>query len=169
MSREFCPFYDRQPSIEGIVRWTDLMDSRLKGMETKYDISFSKDNIKVNLEEEQFKIELEQGKYCCWGDGSGFEYDIMSRNVIGQGCPVEWVYDISSYGVDHEVLKFSTWNAWIDKFQYDYRYGRVSDTNAECVLFPNVDNPWMFTEYVFQGVGGNKNVCALDLPSEYVV
>jgi hypothetical protein len=56
------------------------------------------------------------------------------------------------------------WNAWIDKFQYDYRFGRVSDTNAETVLFPNVDNPWMFTEYVFRGVKGEGGVCALDLP-----
>ena len=43
------------------------------------------------------------------------------------------------------------WNNWIDKFQKDYRFGAMSDENAVCAEFPNVDDPWMFTEYVYQG------------------
>jgi len=142
------------------------MDKRLSKGEGKLEII---SNVNSGDGTSPSGAELSQGCYSCWGDGSGFEYDIMSRNIIGQGSVVEHVYDIFRYGINHEPLKFSDWNAWIDKFQYDYRFGRVSDTNAECILFPNVDNPWMFTEYVFQGVSGNKDVCALNIPTEYVV
>ena len=166
LNPNYCPFDSSQLSSLEIKRWTDLMDERLSKGEGKLRI---KANSNSGYEDSPRDAELSQGCYSCWGDGSGFEYDIMSRNIIGQGSVVEHVYDISRYGINHEPLKFSDWNAWIDKFQYDYRFGRVSDTNAECILFPNVDNPWMFTEYVFQGVSGNKDVCALNIPTEYVV
>ena len=121
------------------------------------------------IDNEQLEKEMQQAGFTCWGDCSGFEYDQMSRNIIGPGGPVEDVYDITKYGIDHNPLELSKWNAWIEKYQYDYRYGRVSDTNAECILFPNVDNPWKFTEYVFRGVGNENEKCALEIPGEYVV
>jgi hypothetical protein len=88
----------------------------------------------------------------------------MSENTIGATRFSESVYDITGYGVKHDPLKLSEWNAWIDKIQVDYRFGQVSDKNAECILFPNADNPWMFTEYVFKGVGANSSVCHLNIP-----
>lgn len=141
-------------------------------VETRLDEMASKSSSSpVDKNRGQISFELPAGRYTCWCDGSGFEYDLMSRNVIGDAGTAERVYDITGYGIEHEPLKFSEWNAWIDKFQYDYRFGRVSDFNAECVLFPNVDNPWMFTEYVFQGVGGDNSSgkIAGDIPVEYVV
>ena len=182
--KEFCPLYNVQRIEEAkVVTWQMAANARLYGngvpeqplsrggaeMNSIYDhpelAGMSKD------ERAQLGREIEVGRYTCWGDGSGYEYDLMSRNVIGPGGPLEQVYDIYSYGINHQALTYSEWNAWVDKFQYDYRYGRVSDTNAECVLFPNVDNPWMMTEYVYRGVGGENSSgkIATDMPSEYVV
>ena len=182
--KEFCPLLNVQKIGEAkAVTWQSVMKARLEGGSSSEE-SFSRgdaasksiydygDFSGISGEEKgQLSKEVDVGRYTCWGDGSGFEYDLMSRNVVGPGGVLERVYDIFSYGIDHKALTYSEWNAWVDKFQYDYRYGRVSDTNAECVLFPNVDNPWMMTEYVYQGVGGDnasgKN--ALSMPSEYVV
>ena len=179
---EYCPFA-KVVKVPKIVRWTDLEDNKVENIlsdnaggnndEVGYAPSFGSVNDAGNgddsLTSQQIQEEMSASGYTCWGDGSGFEYDKMSRNVIGTGSTMENIYDISNYGIDHNVLQFSSWNAWIDKFQYDYRFGRVSDTNAECVLFPNVDNPWMFTEYVFKGIGGDKKKCAWDTPKEYVI
>ena len=96
--------------------------------------------------------------YSCWCDGSGFEFDILPDNLIGNVSPMESLYDLSYYPMDYRPLEMSDWNAWIDKFQVDYRWGQVSDQNAETILFPNVDDPWMFTEYVFQGVGSGEKI-----------
>ena len=147
---------------------------RIAGMFSKPEDSSSGGEPPVpqtDTNEGQISFEIPAGRYTCWGDGSGFEYDLMSRNVIGDAGVAERVYDITNYGIEHEPLKFSEWNAWVEKFQYDYRFGRVSDFNAECVLFPNVDNPWMFTEYVFRGVGGDNasGKIAWSIPEEYVV
>ena len=181
MGGEFCPFvHNGRTKVEGIVRWTDIadMDNAVvlggNASSNGYSADFSGKQVHSPSQEDDFNgasIRAEYGvsHYTCWGDGSGFEYDQMSRNIMGPGGVAESVYDISNYGIDHAPLQFSEWNAWIDKFQYDYRFGRVSDTNAECILFPNVDNPWMFTEYVFKGIGGDSEKCALKMPSEYVV
>ena len=179
---EYCPFA-KVTKIPKIVRWTDLEDNKVENIlsdnaggnnnDVGYTPSFGSVNDTGNgddsLTNQQIQEEMSASGYTCWGDGSGFEYDKMSRNVIGPGSTMENIYDISNYGIDHNVLQFSSWNAWIDKFQYDYRFGRVSDTNAECILFPNVDNPWMFTEYIFKGIGGDSKKCAWDTPKEYVV
>ena len=192
MSGDYCPFIKAQrEKIDNIVRWSDVADKKVDDLlgdtsgggapasQAGYSADFSNKQAngrnasahgeEATPSEENVSAELETSGYTCWADGSGFEYDQMSRNIMGQGCSVENVYDISNYGIEHEALQFSRWNAWIDKFQYDYRFGRVSDTNAECILFPNVDNPWMFTEYVFKGIGGESDKCAMQIPDEYVV
>lgn len=185
---EYCPFVKAQrTSVSDIVRWTDIADARnngaiggtevVGGTQKGYTASFDKEtarelpkqNEELTPVEKSLVTERRLCKPTCWGDGSGFEFDQMSNNLMGPGCSVEHVYDITSYGIEHNVLQFSRWNAWIDKFQYDYRFGRVSDTNAECILFPNVDNPWMFTEYVFKGIGDDAKKCAVSIPKEYVV
>ena len=173
MGGEFCPFIKAgRETVEEIVRWTDIADNErdvILGNATGYEkigytADFSRKSID-NLDEsdktllaQNLSSEYSAAGYTCWGDGSGFEYDKMSGNVMGPGCAVENIYDISNYGIGHEALQFSEWNAWIDKFQYDYRFGRVSDTNAECILFPNVDTPWMFTEYVFNNFPAAKSI-----------
>lgn len=181
---EFCPFVgsDRKKT-EGIFRWTDLADAKNNEARGKtvnkngYTADYSGKSVDTKPDGQSADKPVESNKYAefmvagysCWGDGSGFEYDLMPRNTMGKGGPAERIYDIGSYGIQHDVLRFSRWNAWIDKFQYDYRFGQVSDTNAECILFPNVDNPWMFTEYIFKGIGGSSGKCALSIPDEYVV
>jgi hypothetical protein len=45
--------------------------------------------------------------YSCWGDKSGFEYDLMPQNSIGPSGPVDFLYDISRQKIDHGYLKFS--------------------------------------------------------------
>lgn len=96
--------------------------------------------------------------FCCWGDGSGFERDIMPENLLGPEGPMERLYDLSYYPVNTAPMQLGDWNTWIDKFQMDYRFGQVSDLNAETVLFPNVDDPWMFTEYIFKGAGSGEAI-----------
>lgn len=156
MGGENCPFVEHSRlTTENIVRWTDEIQL------TSYTADFNGKNTEKNNLDTELKSfddaeawygEINAGRYTCWADGSGFEYDKMSYNVIGPPGSMENIYDIYSYGVEHSALKFSPWNAWIEKFQYDNRFGRVSDTNAESNLFPNVDNPWMFTEYIFKGI-----------------
>lgn len=183
MGGEFCPFVKAERTNVGrIVRWTDIADRQkdlllgnpIESQDVGYTADFSGKQVLQlehddSLATQNLEEELYQAGYTCWGDGSGFEYDKMSNNVMGPDNSMENVYDITRYGVEHEALQLSRWNAWVDKIQYDYRFGRVSDTNAECVLFPNVDNPWMFTEYVFKGIGGDEGKCALTIPKEYVV
>jgi len=196
MGGEFCPFVKMEKTkVEGIVRWTDIADREYaklvrgesQGSQTEnpeggfgHTADFEEKQSQATAFNEELsgqegdsatniREEVYASGYTCWGDGSGFEFDRMSRNVIGPGGAVENIYDITHYEIEHDALKLSRWNAWIDKYQYDYRFGRVSDTNAECVLFPNVDDPWMFTEYVFKGIGGDNEKCALTIPQEYVV
>lgn len=105
------------------------------------------------------QIEAEHSRfspYSCWCDGSGFEFDILPDNLVGNVSSMESLYDLSYYPMDYKPMEMSDWNAWIDKFQVDYRWGQVSDQNAETILFPNVDDPWMFTEYIFQGTGSGE-------------
>ena len=79
---------------------------------------------------------------------------------------MESLYDLSWYPIEHRVLELGEWNAWADKMQRDYRWGQVSDLNSETILFPDVDDPWMFTEYVFQGVGSGEAIAEPPLYSE---
>ena len=189
LGADFCPFNKlKNKAVQGITRWTDVAENVMlldengqpSGIQ-KYVANFEKSSQEYPFSptkpsdlavfSEKNQNELWINGFSCWGDGSGFEYDRMSKNIIGPEPDTESIYDITNYQISHEPLQFSGWNAWIEKFQYDYRFGRVSDRNAECVLFPNVDNPWMFTEYVFQGIGGenSKGKTALSIPAEYVV
>ena len=117
-------------------------------------------------EDQQIGSQIGSAGFTCWSDGSGFEYDKMSQNMIGRRYVFQSsLYDITNYGVQHKTLQTGEWNSWVDKIQYDYRFGQVSDLNAQTILFPNVDNPWMFTEYVYKGIYNSaKKICNLKLP-----
>ncbi len=181
---EFCPLYKKpvgesgetRPLKVSIQRWTDVQEH------TEYEIDYAEkrspedqtprlrpgddrtprpaekagfDDIpdydeKIRNEHEVFT------PFSCWGDGSGFEYDIMPENLVGPGGPMESLYDLSYYPLNTSALQLSSWNTWVDKFQTDYRFAQVSDLNAETILFPNVDDPWMFTEYIFKGTGSGE-------------
>lgn len=153
-SKEFCPLCnsDNDPNGTEIKRWHDAVE----GSEGVLKLNAQNKPIpSIEGDGTPISKEISNSQYSCWGDCSGFEYDVPTYNVIGPNGILERVYDISPYAIQHTPLKQldNDWNAWIEKIQPDYRFARVSDTNAECVLFPNVNNPWMFTDYVFKGTG----------------
>ena len=72
------------------------------------------------IDEYTEKINFENGHtsfFPVGGDGSGFEYDTMPENTIGPRETMESTYDIADFGIEHNVLKMSPWNAWIEKYQ----------------------------------------------------
>ncbi|MCL2641871.1 MAG: hypothetical protein FWD53_13555, partial [Phycisphaerales bacterium] len=93
-----------------------------------------------------------------WPDGSLFCFDLSPKDVTlgwysevsGGTYDVPRVADIPFYPVDGA---YAGWSCWLDKFQKDYRFCALSDENASANLFPEVDDPWMFTEYMYQGTG----------------
>ena len=88
-----------------------------------------------------------------WSDGSGFCFDLVPRHVITGWVNVVsgGVYDIPVLPAITYVPTFTGWSNWVDKFWKDYRFANRSDKNAVANIFPEVDDPWMFTEYLYQG------------------
>lgn len=152
---DFCPMVNKGGF--SVQRWTDVeSDGGSESADYKDSRTTSGDD-----------IEKGASPCSCWGDGSGFEYSIPARSPFYYPIgPAEEIYDLYNYTISHTPMqqKGNSWNAWIEKFQPDYRFGRVSDTNAEMVLFPNIDNPWMFTEYVFQGKGNEEKFIMIEPP-----
>ena len=93
----------------------------------------------------------------CWTDGSGFEFDGEPTNLIGRTSATERFFSLTGRMAKNSRKGWSRWSNWIDKFQIDNRFLLLSDENAEAILHPNVDDPWMFTEYIFQGIGKTYN------------
>lgn len=89
----------------------------------------------------------------CWTDGSGFEFDGEPVNLIGPTNATERFFSLTGRMAKNSRVGYQLWSNWVDKFQIDNRFLLLSDENAEAILYPNVDDPWMFTEYIFKGVG----------------
>jgi hypothetical protein len=92
-----------------------------------------------------------------WSDGSGFQFDLPPKDVkIGwTNTLVGDIYDVPALPWTTFAPGYTGWTNWVDKFQPDYRFAATSDANAICQLFPEVSDPWMFTEYVFEGTGSD--------------
>ena len=90
-----------------------------------------------------------------WPDTSGFCFDLPPRDVTGgwSNTLTGGIYQIPDLPQALSTGGYNGWTNWIDKAQKDYRFGAMSDENAVANLFPNVDDPWMFTEYVYEGTG----------------
>ena len=90
-----------------------------------------------------------------WSDGSGFQFDLSPKNVSGGFDSKEMggIYNVPNLAWTTYNPTLTGWTNWVDKYQIDYRFGATSDKNANCQLFPEVDDPWMFTEYVYEGTG----------------
>lgn len=101
-----------------------------------------------------------------WPDGSGFQFDLpphdMTSGEINHYPPYTagGLYDVTTTNStrvgrdgsgDFAQLEYNGWSMWIDKIQPDYRFAAISDSNAGAFLFPNVHDPWMFSEYVYEG------------------
>lgn len=98
-----------------------------------------------------------------------FEFDQEPDNIIFNG-PAEYspthgwsgsymngsvneLYELTSQLQGKELGQYESWMNWLEKIQPDYRFLSISDENAETTIFANVDDPWMFTEYIFKGTG----------------
>ncbi len=88
-----------------------------------------------------------------WSDQSGYCFDLPPRHVIaGWGNVVMGgPYDIPSLPDINYIPTINGWTNWVDKFWKDYRFANLSDLNAVANIYPEVQDPWMFTEYVYQG------------------
>lgn len=86
-------------------------------------------------------------------DNSGFMFDLSPRTVIfGLAAFKEGgIYDIPQLPRWLVTPDYNGWSQWMEKIQKDYRFANVSDYNAVANLFPEVHDPWMFTEYLFEG------------------
>ena len=101
-------------------------------------------------------------------DSSEFQYDLAPTNVARSGRTGEpWIgrvymgsphasFELAYILFEQKPDQYNSWGNWIEKFQPDYRFLALSDKNAETYLFPNVDDPWMFTEYIYQGKDDDK-------------
>lgn len=155
LDKRFCPLKNmllgdgsKKAFSATFKRWTDVEN------DTSLSIDFAEATSVDTTSPDSGRLawELQHTLYSCWADGSGFEYDTPPENTVGPSGSMSHLYDIRNYAIQHKPMEMSEWNAWLDKFQCDYRFGQISDLNATGNLFPNVDDPWMFTEYVFKGV-----------------
>jgi hypothetical protein len=106
-----------------------------------------------------------------WPDGSAFQYDLPPMTVIrmdtvigefGVGSEDEdGIYTLPRLPRNQWNGVFNGWSNWAQKFQKDWRFGAMSDENALAQLFPETYDPWMFTEYVFNGAARDS-----DLPTQ---
>lgn len=100
-------------------------------------------------------------------DKTGFMFDTPPCNVAsGRGMfGLEYMYDGTYFSIpwnkeggrycdqsEHEVKKYNGWLNWVHKYEVDNRFLAISDTNAYLNQFPEVQNPWKFTEYIFVGI-----------------
>jgi len=88
-------------------------------------------------------------------DKSGFAFDLPPQMVTWEwGATQEGGhYDIPILPRHDQTLSYTGWTQWVNHPQKDWRFGALSDKNAEASIFPNVHDPWMFTEYVYEGTG----------------
>ncbi len=86
-------------------------------------------------------------------DDSGFMFDLPPYIALFGAWQEGGTYDIPNlprYNLDGSWMGYSQ---WIEKWQKDWRFAAVSDYNATAQLFPEVSDPWMFTEHLFEGTG----------------
>jgi hypothetical protein len=86
-------------------------------------------------------------------DNSSYQFDLPPRYVLD-----EWgdtreggIYDTPSMPKFTRQYVYGGWTNWVDKFNKDYRFSSQSDMNARATVFPEVHDPWMYTEYLYEG------------------
>lgn len=63
------------------------------------------------------------------------------------------LYQISFRLQRKELNGYQSWMNWIEKIQPDYKFLTVDQKNTQTVVYQNVDDPWMFTQYIYKGTG----------------
>jgi hypothetical protein len=86
-------------------------------------------------------------------DGSNYQFDGHPRYVLNEWSDeiFDGIYDVPENPRFTRQYTYNGWTNWADKFQKDARFSSQTDLNARATLFPEVHDPWMFTEYLFQG------------------
>lgn len=100
-----------------------------------------------------------------WSNAKEFEFDAQPSNVLfsygGYDTGVHYVnqnlFELDGTLQNIVLNQYNSWTNWIAKIQPDYRFLQISDINSQTIVFPEVDDPWMFTEYVYQGTGKIKD------------
>src|SRR5574344_310061 len=87
MGAEHCPFSSVTKKSIVTTRWTDDIEGNV------YIANFEKS---INTSSSSSESLSEDEKYAspqsCWCDGSGFEHDILGRNLIGPSSNMEGIY-----------------------------------------------------------------------------
>ena len=95
-----------------------------------------------------------------------YQFDNQPTNIVqvgdygrggtgGRGANGDYndLYQVS-YRLQNKQLKgYQSWMNWFQKIQPDYKFLVVDEKNAQTVVFQNVDDPWMFTQYIYKGIG----------------
>lgn len=63
------------------------------------------------------------------------------------------LYQVSFRLQNKQLKSWQSWMNWFEKIQPDYKFLVVDEKNAQTVVFQNVDDPWMFTQYIYKGIG----------------
>jgi hypothetical protein len=118
-------------------------------------------------------------------DKTGFMFDTKPRDVAKGRDGFFDTLDLEYYGAkykeitwntaegtfhndkEHVVSKYNGWLNWLHKIEPDVRFSAVSDKNANCYQFPEVQYPWKFTEYIFQGIFSDPQVIEPPLYDPY--
>lgn len=97
-------------------------------------------------------------------DGSMFCFDTEPRYVLDDWHElfIGGLYDLPTMQRMTLPYSYNGWTNWADKFQKDYRFSSQSDTNAQATLFPEVHDPWMYTEYLYQGTQTTSDLTGFD-------
>lgn len=99
-----------------------------------------------------------------WPDDSGFHFDTPPENLMrayaGHGEQEREPHYGAKYVDVPSGAGYKPWSNWFDKFEPDVRFAAISDSNAHLQHFPEVDTPWKFTEYTFQGIRDGQTVTA---------
>ncbi|MGQ4893430.1 MAG: hypothetical protein ACP6IQ_02255 [Candidatus Njordarchaeia archaeon] len=94
-------------------------------------------------------------------DRSGFHFNLSPANDVYGNSRFnqerEQFYGAKFIEID-DSDGFKGWTNWSYKYEPDPRFLAISDENAECHAFPEVDSPWHFTTYIFKGVVDRKPV-----------
>ncbi len=99
-------------------------------------------------------------------DEDSWEYDLEPNNVMvngfndfwGGGSKMAEDYQLSGKLPKIKPGIVGKWTAWINKIQPDYRFQHTSEANTRANMFPEVESPWMFTQYIYKGENNDTDL-----------
>ena len=106
-------------------------------------------------------------KWCDLPVQQVFQFDHQPSNVIqvgesrdtgvGAGATTNGeynnLYQLTRRLQNKQLKGWQSWMNWVEKIQPDYKFLTILQKNAQTCIFANVDDPWMFTQYIYKGIG----------------